>query len=83
MNNFYINKLKIKIKKETKYILKEITQNEDISLCKYFINLKDKKYTAAAILLGVSFSIKHIMVFFPLMLLFNQEILLDELNLPG
>lgn len=43
-----------------------------------YINLKDKKYTVAAILLGISFSIKHIMVFFPLMLLFNQEILLKE-----
>lgn len=41
-HNDLINKLKIKIKKETKYIVKKITQDEDISLCKYFINFKER-----------------------------------------
>jgi hypothetical protein len=43
-----------------------------------YVNLKNKKYNSAIILLGLSFSIKHIMVFLPLMLLFDQDILLKE-----
>jgi hypothetical protein len=43
-----------------------------------YLNLKNKKYNTAIILLGLSFSIKHIMVFLPLMLLFDQDILLKE-----
>lgn len=43
-----------------------------------YLNIKNKKYNTAILLLGISYSIKHIMVFFPLMLLFNQEISLKE-----
>jgi hypothetical protein len=43
-----------------------------------YLYIKNKKYNTAILLLGISYSIKHIMVFFPLMLLFNQEILLKE-----
>jgi hypothetical protein len=43
-----------------------------------YLNLKNNKYNTAILLLGLSYSIKHIMVFFPLMLLFNQDILLKE-----
>ena len=43
-----------------------------------YLNLTKKKYNTAILLLGLSYCIKHIMVFFPLMLLFNQDILLKE-----
>ncbi len=43
-----------------------------------YLNIKNKKYNTAILLLGISYSVKHIMVFFPLMLLFNQEISLKE-----
>ena len=43
-----------------------------------YLNLKEKKYNLAILLLGISYSVKHIMVFLPLMLLFNQEISIKE-----